>query len=352
MMKTLFKISGFVVVGLSLLAGWLVLQYQSFTSTPLQLGNETVVYEIQPGANLTTISQDLKRKGIIEQPRYLRWYARLNGMADHIQVGDYLLQPGMKPETFLEHINAGKVVQYSLTVIEGWTFRQMMEAVKQHPKLLQTLGDASDAEIMVRIGHGSEHPEGRFLPDTYLFPRNTTDVDFLTRAYDAAQEVLAEEWEKRQSDLPVKSAYEALILASIIERETAVTEERFAISGVFTRRLIKGMRLQTDPTVIYGMGDAYQGNIRRRDLETYTPYNTYRIKGLPPTPIALPSAASINAALHPDDSDNLYFVARGDGSHHFSPNLKEHNNAVIKYQLKGRKKNFSSYKVSASNSKD
>ncbi len=347
MMKTLFKLTGLVIVGMSLAAGWLVLQYQTFKDTPLRIGAENMVYEIKAGANLTTIAQDLTRKGIIEQTNYLRWYARLNGMADHIQAGDYLLPTGMKPGEFLERINAGKVLQYSLTIVEGWTFRQMMDAVRQHPQLQHTLVQVTDSQIMERIGHAGEHPEGRFLPDTYLFPRDTPDVDFLKRAYTAAQQLLADEWAKRRPNLPVKSAYEALILASIIERETAVVEERFAISGVFTRRLIKGMRLQTDPTVIYGMGDAYQGNIRRRDLETPTPYNTYRIKGLPPTPIALPSAGSINAALHPDDSDNLYFVARGDGSHHFSATLEEHNNAVIKYQLKGRKRSFSSLTVSS-----
>ncbi len=344
MMKALFKFFGFLVVVLSLAAGWLGLQYQTFRDTPLQVPPDGLVYEVKPGATLTAIAQDLQHQGVVADGRYFRWYARLLGLADHIKAGDYLIATGTRPATFLEHINIGKVVQYSLTLVEGWTFRQVMDAINQQPQLHHELRGKTDAQIMAAIGHPGEHPEGRFLPDTYLFYRNTPDVEFLRRAYDACTQALNDEWEKRQANLPVNSPYEALILASIIEKETAVLEERFAIAGVFSRRLLKGMRLQTDPTVIYGMGEEYQGNIRRQDLEKPTPYNTYRIKGLPPTPIAMPSAAAINAALHPDATDNLYFVARGDGSHHFSATLEEHNNAVIKYQLKGRKRPFSSLK--------
>ena len=204
---------------------------------------------------------------------------------------------------------------------------------------------------MERLGHAGEHPEGRFLPDTYHFPKNLTDVAFLKRAYDAMTQTLAREWEGRAVGLPLKTPYEALILASIVEKETGLASERQAIAGVFVRRLNKGMRLQTDPTVIYGMGDRYKGNIRKSDLQEDTPYNTYRRFGLPPTPIAMPGRDAIHATLHPDDSKNIYFVSRGDGSHHFSATLEEHNNAVIKYQLKGRKRPFSSYNPSTDKNK-
>jgi UPF0755 protein len=205
---------------------------------------------------------------------------------------------------------------------------------------------------MVKLELAGTHYEGQFLPDTYHFPKNLTDVEFLKRAYSAMQTVLKEEWDNRAVGLSYKNSYEALIMASIIEKETGQASEREQISGVFVRRLEKRMRLQTDPTVIYGMGDKYKGNIRKRDLLRDTPYNTYRRHGLPPTPIALPGRDAIHAALHPAESDALYFVARGDGSHQFSATLKEHNNAVIKYQLKGRVRSFSSYKHKKSNKDD
>jgi UPF0755 protein len=229
----------------------------------------------------------------------------------------------------------GEVVQHSLTIIEGWTFQQLLQAVRSHPMLTQTLADADPQAVMEALAEPGTHPEGWFYPDTYRFPRGTSDVEFLRRAYRVMQQRLAAEWEKRAEGLPLKSPYEALVLASLIERETAVAAERTRIAGVFVRRLRKGMRLQTDPTVIYGMGDAYEGRIRWRDLRTDTPYNTYTRHGLPPTPIAMPSGAAINAALNPADGKELYFVSRGDGSHHFSATLEEHNAAVRCYQLGG-----------------
>ncbi|MBI3774578.1 MAG: endolytic transglycosylase MltG, partial [Gammaproteobacteria bacterium] len=208
------------------------------------------------------------------------------------------------------------------------------DAVAAQDKLTHTLTGLADAEVMVKLGYPERHPEGRFLPDTYAFPKGTTDVDFLRRAYASMHEYLQRAWPERDTNLPLASMNDALTLASIVEKETGAPHERPLIAGVFVRRLQKGMRLQTDPTVIYGLGDRYDGNIRRRDLEAETPYNTYRIKGLPPTPIALPGKDAINAALHPEGGDALYFVARGDGTHEFSSSIEQHNRAVMKYQIK------------------
>ncbi len=310
--------------------------------TPLPI-TAPLAYELAPGSNFIGVVNDLARKGVIDRPRWLRWYGRLSGQAGRIKAGEYLFEPGLTPRGLVDELVRGRVRQYALTIIEGWNFRQLMAAVNAHPALRHTLVGLDDAAIMERLGRPGEHPEGRFLPDTYHFPKGTRDTDFLKRAHAAMARVLAEEWANRAPGLPLKTPYEALILASIVEKETGLAAERPAIAGVFIRRLLKGMRLQTDPTVIYGMGDAYKGNIRKKDLRTDTPYNTYRRAGLPPTPIAMPGRDAIHATLHPDDSDNLYFVARGDGSHHFSATLEEHNRAVIKYQLKGRRKPFSSY---------
>ncbi len=231
---------------------------------------------------------------------------------------------------------AGDVKTYNLTVIEGWTFAQMLDAVRTHPALAHTLAEDAGADaVMEALGQPGQHPEGRFFPDTYQFPRATTDVALLRRAYRRMQRVLAEEWRQRGENLPLDTPYEALILASIIERETGVPEERARIAGVFVERLERGMRLQTDPTVIYGLGDEFEGDLRFRHLRTDTPYNTYTRGGLTPTPIALPSRAAIHAALHPERRGELYFVSTGDGRHVFSRTLEEHNRAVIEYQLGG-----------------
>jgi UPF0755 protein len=319
---------------------WLLLDAYLDTTLP---NTETVNYELQPGSNFIRVVNELAARGLVDEPRYLRWYGRLSGQARHIKAGEYSIPPGMTPRQLLLMLTAGKVRQYALTIVEGWNFRQLMDAVNSHPALDHRLINLDDATIMTRLGHAGEHPEGRFLPDTYHFPKNLSDVAFLQRAYDAMARYLQQEWEQRAVGLPFKTPYEALILASIVEKETGLASERRAIAGVFIRRLEKGMRLQTDPTVIYGMGVRYHGNIRKKDLLQDTPYNTYRRNGLPPTPIAMPGRDAIHATLHPDASDNIYFVARGDGSHHFSATLEEHNQAVIKYQLKGRKRPFSSY---------
>ncbi len=279
------------------------------------------------------VANDLSGKGILRQPFYLRALALDMGVSNKIKAGEYLIPAKTTPEKLLDQLVRGKVIEYSLTLIEGWTFKQALAAVRSHPMIVQTLTSLSTDQIMERLGHAGVYPEGRFFPDTYLFPRGTTDAGVLKRAYQRMEKVLAEEWQGRAEGLPIKTPYEALILASIVEKETGVADERTQVAGVFTRRLQKGMLLQTDPTVIYGMGETYDGNIRRKDLRADTPYNTYVHPGLTPTPIALPGREAIHAALHPAEGDALYFVATGQGGHYFSATLKEHNQAVQKYQI-------------------
>lgn len=313
--------------------GYGVYRYQRFMTEPLALPAEGYHLLIPPGTSLRTVARKLAHDGVLSEPYLLRIMARIDGSAARIQAGEYLLPAGIAPPGLMRMLVRGEVIQHSLTIVEGWTFQQMMAAVESHPMLKRTLADASGPGVMAAMAESGLEAEGWFYPDTYRFPRGTTDVEFLRRAFRSMQQRLELEWESRAEGLPLKTPYEALILASLIERETAVPAERTRIAGVFVRRLQKGMRLQTDPTVIYGMGDAYQGKIRWRDLRADTPYNTYTRHGLPPTPIAMPSGASIQAALNPADGDELYFVSRGDGSHQFSATLQEHNAAVRRYQL-------------------
>lgn len=338
------KLTQITILAVLVISTWLVFSYQHALNMPLQLSNENARYKIEAGRSLSSVVYDLAKRGILQHPRYLLLYARLNGKAHSMKTGEYELSSAMTAEQLLENFFSGKVVQYSLTVVEGWTFQQMLSAIQQHDKLQKTLNALDNQTVMQALGYQDEHPEGRFLPDTYLFPAGLTDVEFLRRAYQAMSEYLQSAWQQRAVGLPYKTPYDALIMASIVEKETGLASEREAIAGVFVRRLEKRMRLQTDPTVIYGLGDKFNGNLRKRDLLREDPYNTYRIHGLPPTPIALPGKAAIQAAMHPADSDALYFVSRGDGSHVFSATLEEHNKAVIKYQLKGRARSFSSYK--------
>lgn len=337
----LFKLIGFLILTGSLVVGWFWLDYRSFASTPLNLPEEGMEYVVAPGSSLASIARDLERRGVLDSARYLMWMGRLSGNSARIQAGTYRIEPGTTPKALLRQLVEGKVALFTLTLVEGWNFRQVLDAIRQHPRIKQTLTDLDDAAIMARLGYPGMHPEGRFFPDTYRFPDGLTDVAFLQRAYRAMEERLAAEWEGRAPGLPYKDAYEGLIMASIVEKETGLASERPMIAGVFVRRLQKGMRLQTDPTVIYGLGASFDGNLRRRDLENYTPYNTYRIRGLPPTPIAMPGGDALHAAFHPAPGNELYFVARGDGSHHFSATLEEHNAAVVKYQLKGKRKTTS-----------
>lgn len=322
-------------------AAWIWMDYQKFVTEPLNLPAEGSEYAVKKGATLRQVAADLHGRDVLSEPMYLRLLGRQRGDADRIKAGEYALVKGMTANDLLDLLVSGDVIEYSLTLVEGWTFKQALQAVRASEHLVQTLPpEAQGEEVMVAIGHPGQHPEGRFFPDTYLFPGKTTDVAFLKRAYDRMEEVLQQEWAARSDDLPLDSAEEALILASIIEKETGKAEERPQVAGVFVRRLRKGMLLQTDPTVIYGMGDAYDGNIRRSDLKRDTPYNTYTRPGLTPTPIALPGREAINAALHPADGKSLYFVATGDGDggHYFSNTLAEHNRAVRRYLLNRKEK--------------
>lgn len=328
------KILGVSIIVTSFVVGWILMDIRTFMVTPLNIPDDGYVHVITPDTTFKRFAYDLKRAGALEHPAYLIWQARWNDWSGKIKAGEYQFPPGITPERLLRQVIEGKVVQYSLTVVEGWTFRQLLDAIRNNGKLTQTLQGLDDAQIMERLGLAERHPEGLFYPDTYHFSRDTTDLEFLERMFRAMERRLMAEWEKRAADLPIQTPYEALILASIIEKETALPQERAEIAGVFSRRLKRGMPLQTDPTVIYGLGDAFDGNLRRRDLVAESPYNTYRIKGLPPTPIALPHGDSIHAALHPAEGNAIFFVSRGDGSHEFSATLAEHNDAVNKYQLR------------------
>ncbi|MEK7321784.1 MAG: endolytic transglycosylase MltG [Pseudomonadota bacterium] len=333
---SLFKLFGFLILIGSLVSGWLIMDYKAFSNNPLPIPPVGHHHIIPPGTSMKRLAEDLEQAGVVNHPIYLRWMARWQGKAGLIKAGEYVLPAGIAPSQLLDIVVSGAVVQHTLTIVEGWTFAQLLDAVRQHEAIQQTLDGASNEEIMTRLGHAGQHPEGMFMPDTYHFPRGISDVAFLQRAYQTLLDRLNEEWPKRDVTSPLKSAYQALILASIIEKETGVPEERTQIAGVFVRRLLAGMRLQTDPTVIYGLGTGFDGNLRRTDLMNDSPYNTYLYTGLPPTPIALPGLASIRAALHPAAGDTLFFVAKGDGSHSFSATLDQHNAAVKRYQLTPR----------------
>lgn len=329
-------LAGFVLLLASVGAGVTAADFFRFLHSPIELDTGAeVVFTIDSGDPVRRIADRLAERGLIDRPLYFRATARFTGDARRIHAGEYVIEPGMTPYRMLEKFVRGDVKQYRFAVIPGWTFDQMMAALRTHGAIDQTLEGLSPDEIMAELGYPDQHPEGRFFPDTYQFSRGRTDRELLARAYDRMQTVLAEEWEERTEDLPLDDPYEALILASIVERETGVPEERARIAGVFVERLERGMRLQTDPTVIYGMGDEYDGDIRYRDLREDTPYNTYTRGGLTPTPIAMPSRAAIHGTLHPERRGELYFVSTGDGRHVFSKTLEEHNKAVVKYQLGG-----------------
>ncbi len=327
---TLAAVAALVIAGSGLASYYYVV---AMGSQRLVTGDDSRRFRLQHGESLARVAAWLADEGLIRYAWRLRVYGRITGTAHRLQAGEYLIEPGMTVATLMGAMVRGDVVSYRITVIEGWRFERMLEAIHAHEAVDATLDDASTEEVMASIGAEGEHPEGRFLPQTYKFPRGTTDKALLRRAYTAMQQILTEAWEQRQEGLPLDSPYQALTLASIIEKETAVPEERRRIAGVFVRRLNRGMRLQTDPTVIYGMGTGYDGNISRRDLRRDTPYNTYTRHGLPPTPIALPGEASVRAAVDPAEGEALYFVAKGDDkSHYFSETLQEHNRAVQRYQ--------------------
>lgn len=290
------------------------------------------IFEIKRGDSLDTVARNLQARQIAINPFWFKLFAYRKNLDHLLKVGEYVLAQGSTSADILELFTEGKTRQYSITFPEGWSFKQIFQTIKNNPNLQHTLTDAEIKNVMKHIGSDKHHPEGLFFPDTYFFEKNTSDVELLKRAHDKMQTILNEEWQKRDQELPLENPYQALILASIVEKETAAVEERKQIAGVFTRRLKKGMLLQTDPTVIYGMGDDYHGDIRYKDLRSPTPYNTYVNEGLPPTPIAMPGKDAIVAALHPDKGDTLYFVSRGNGRHAFSSTLTEHEKYVDQYQ--------------------
>ncbi|EDY86431.1 conserved hypothetical protein [gamma proteobacterium HTCC5015] len=285
------------------------------------------------GASAIAVANDLAEQGVIEHAVLLRSYLRLTGQSRSLKAGEYAIEPDMNVMQLAERLVSGKAIQARFTIVEGWNIRELLSAIKAEPSLEHTLPKQDpQGALMAALGCPEQHPEGRFFAETYHYAKGTSDVAFLRRAYQMTERVLAEEWQNRSADTRLETPYEALIMASIIEKETAAPEERPLISGVFNNRLKKGMRLQTDPTVIYGIGASYDGDIRFRDLRTDTPYNTYTRAGLPPTPIAMPGREAIHAALHPAPTEALYFVSRNDGTHIFSATLKDHEAAVDRYQ--------------------
>lgn len=298
----------------------------------LPAAHPPIAFDIKPGISSKSISQQIAAAGVATPPWLFTLLIRVTGNSAKIKAGAYEATPGMTPLDLLDKLVRGDFKQASLAVIEGWTFRQMRAALAAHPDLKHDTLLLSDTELLAQIAPAYAEAEGLFFPDTYLFPKGSSDWEIYKQAHAALMQRLEDAWVQRAANLPYRSSYEALIMASIVEKETGQTADRAMIAGVFVNRLKLHMPLQTDPTVIYGMAENYQGNIRKRDLQTDTRYNTYLRTGLPPTPIALPGAAALNAALHPARTDALYFVARGDGSSEFSASLDAHNRAVNKYQ--------------------
>lgn len=297
---------------------------------------------VEPGATVRTVARQLHQQGDLVRPELMTIYARMHNLTN-IKSGEYALPEYLSPMRLLRLLIKGDVIVHQLTLVEGWTVRQALAELAANPKITPTLSDTAVFDDWVKsLELPGDSLEGWIYPDTYQFTRGMTDREILLRAYKRTREVLEEEWANRAQNLPYASPYEALIMASIVEKETGVKHERGQISGVFVRRLQQGMKLQTDPTVIYGLGSAYSGNIKREHLSQPTPYNTYVIKGLPPTPIAMAGREAIRAALHPEPGSSVYFVAKGDGSHHFSATLDEHNAAVRRYQIERREKNYQS----------
>ena len=308
-------------------------------NSPLKL-TESVVVTMEKGRPLSSFFVKLEENKWLDDSRWIMLVAKIKGKAHLAKAGDYELNSQMNSMDVLDLILEGETVQYKITLIEGQGIKEALRKIASHDKINQDL--PADYHELMSLLSLEGHPEGRFFPDTYLFDANTRASTILARAQVRLESVLAQEWQKREENLPYKSPYEALIMASIVEKETAAPEEREQIAGVFVRRLEKKMRLETDPTVIYGLGDRYKGNIRRKHLKEKTPYNTYRMKGLPPTPISLVGREAIHAALHPSDGEELYFVAKGNGRHYFSKTLAEHNKAVREYQIKKRVKEYRS----------
>ena len=312
--------------------GWR--QYESsWLDQPIAALDQRQVFEIPDGASLKSVAAGLEKRGLLDRSGAWLRYARRRGDATRIQAGEYEILPGTTPAELLALFVAGDVRLHALTIPEGWTARQALTLIQAHPQIVSELAGLPDEVWMERIGLGKLHPEGQFFPDTYRFPRGTTDSELLKLAHARLERELADAWKRRSPNLPIATPYEALILASIVEKETGAPDERPLIAGVFTNRLRIGMRLQTDPSVIYGLGTAFDGNLRRRDLLADTPYNSYTRAGLPPTPIALPGRAALEAVVRPAKTDAIYFVAtgRGDGRHFFAETLVAHNANVSRH---------------------
>ena len=305
----------------------------SWMHRPMHLPADRIDFVVDPGSSPRTVARALNAVGVpMWEPGFV-WMARLTEQDKLMKAGGYQAINGDTPWLLLERLARGDMTQRQITFLEGWTFRQIRQALREHPDVKQTLGDTSDEALMERLGSDITHPEGMFFPDTYIFTPGSTDYDLLRRAYQEGQRILQDTWAKRQAGLPVATPYEALVLASIIEKETGHGPDRRRVSGVFTNRLKIGMLLQTDPTVIYGMGENYQGRIRKRDLQTDTPWNTYTRPGLPPTPIAAAGRAALLAAVQPEQHKYLFFVSRGNGTSEFAENLSGHNRNVSRYIL-------------------
>jgi UPF0755 protein len=314
-------------------AGWLA--WQAYTK-PLKVPGSTFAFDVRAGSSLSAVARDLGAAGVLPQPMALIALARIKGADRDIKAGSYEIESGITLPKLLAKLTQGDVTQKSFVIVEGATFGDVRRALRDNPDVKNTVLDLPDAELMARLGVPGASPEGRFFPDTYFFAVGSSDAAILNRARKSMDARLAAAWEQRATDLPFTSPYEALILASIVEKETGKAVDRPLIASVFVNRLRKGMRLQADPTVIYGLGGKFDGDLRKRDLETDTPYNTYTRDGLPPTPISLPSQAALDVTLNPPPTDYLYFVARGDGMSKFSSNLAEHNRAVSRFQKGGR----------------
>ncbi|MCF5692618.1 endolytic transglycosylase MltG [Pseudomonas sp. PA-1-2A] len=335
MIRKLVLLLQISLISAALLVGFSAWKLDSALKQPLKLPQEQLL-DVPAGATPTGTFNRLEADGVLDDAFWLRLYWRFNLEGQPLHSGEYRMSPGLTAEGLIGLWQRGEVVQYSLTLVEGWNFRQVRTALAKHEKIVQTLAGLTDSEVMDKLGHPGVFPEGRFFPDTYRFVRGMTDVEFLKKAYNRLDDVLAQEWSKRAADAPYTDPYQALIMASLVEKETGVPQERGQIAGVFVRRLKIGMLLQTDPTVIYGLGERYNGKLTRAHLKEANPYNTYMVAGLPPTPIAMVGREAIHAALNPVPGSSLYFVARGDGSHIFSDNLDAHNAAVREFQLKRR----------------
>jgi UPF0755 protein len=309
-------------------AGWLY----HFAITPVDVPPQSRQFNVDQGRSLKAVADQFEKAGLVSHRMAFVVLARGLGVAEEIKAGSYEVGERVAPKRLLDKIVRGEFAQSEVRFLEGWTFRQIRAALNQHPAVRHETVGLSDAEVLERIGAQEKSPEGWFFPDTYHFAPGTSDLTLLRQAHQRMAAKLQEQWEQRVAHLPLKTAYDALILASIVEKETGREDEREMVAAVFVNRLKRGMRLQTDPTVIYGLGESFDGNLRRRDLLADGIYNTYTRSGLPPTPIAMPGEASIRATLNPAKASVLYFVSRGDGSHQFSSSLVEHNQAVNKYQ--------------------